>query len=270
MLLLPVVRARREPGLTQQNPNFPSAAGSGQLGVALKHPIPLGAPCPGKAAEERGCWAEPGLNPEEGCVVLEAREGAHVPPRLSRAGEEEDGDEDDEAEGATGKRAAEDDEVGRAAPPSPLRPEWVLGRHQRGRRRPGWVPGSGSCPSTSCCVPLGDAAQFHLYAGLVSQVLAVVAWSPAHPGFGAPALWRGTGQGRSGPRASCEKLPAAGNASGVPPCPCISRGTRNPSARPGVAPSPNGFPFPLRTTTSIPRSRKPTKMTRQQIIIIFF
>lgn len=40
------------------------------------------------------------------------------PPFVLHAGEEEDGDDDDEAEGATGKRAAEDDEVGRVGSPS--------------------------------------------------------------------------------------------------------------------------------------------------------
>lgn len=40
---------------------------------------------------------------------------SHILSFLLHTGEEEDGDEDDEAEGATGKRAAEDDEVGRAA-----------------------------------------------------------------------------------------------------------------------------------------------------------
>lgn len=40
-------------------------------------------------------------------------EGLTFPFFVLHAGEEEDGDDDDEAEGATGKRAAEDDEVGR-------------------------------------------------------------------------------------------------------------------------------------------------------------
>lgn len=58
-------------------------------------------------------------------------EGLTFPPFVFRAGEEEDGDDDDEAEGATGKRAAEDDEVGRAGSPSEphMSPEgWGVGR----------------------------------------------------------------------------------------------------------------------------------------------
>lgn len=53
--------------------------------------------------------------------------GSHVPSSLP-PGEEEDGDEDDEAEGATGKRAAEDDEVS------------VDGSQVLCWSRAGWVP----------------------------------------------------------------------------------------------------------------------------------
>lgn len=41
-----------------------------------------------------------------------AHEGSVVYLGFDSPGEEEDGDEDEEAESATGKRAAEDDEVG--------------------------------------------------------------------------------------------------------------------------------------------------------------
>lgn len=76
------------------------------------------------------CGAEAGINPEGRCVGLMF---------LFHAGEEEDGDEDDEAEGATGKRAAEDDEVGRVATPSapPVSPEGMRG----GSAGPGWAVG---------------------------------------------------------------------------------------------------------------------------------
>lgn len=83
-------------GPLQQIPIFPAAGGSDQLGVALKqHPLPWEGSC-----EDMGCCKHRG--------------GSRSSPSLPCAGEEEDGDEDDEAEGATGKRAAEDDEVGRA------------------------------------------------------------------------------------------------------------------------------------------------------------
>lgn len=65
------------------------------------------------------CGGVPGLNPEgEVCGTGTLPEGLTFPPFVLHAGEEEDGDDDDEAEGATGKRAAEDDEVGKVGSPS--------------------------------------------------------------------------------------------------------------------------------------------------------
>lgn len=178
------------------------------------------------------------------------RGGSRSSPSLPCAGEEEDGDEDDEAEGATGKRAAEDDEVGRA----PLVSRVGFGVESVGSEAPGWALGPGSCPCGSCCVPLGDSAQFFM------------CW------FGIPVLWwDGTGVLRPQsqlPEALCcgEHFCCREKAEQE------QRDPKSPLFLPlySVVPSPNGFTFPLRMTTSIPRSRKPTKMTRQQIIIIFF
>lgn len=67
--------------------------------------------------------------------------GSHI-SSLCTPGEEEDGDDDDEAEGATGKRAAEDDEVGRVGPPSEPRmsPEGLgAGRVSAGPEGLGWA-----------------------------------------------------------------------------------------------------------------------------------
>lgn len=89
-----------------------------------------------------------------------------IPPFL-HAGEEEDGDEDDEAEGATGKRAAEDDEVGKA--PGCLEPPVS----SEGWRGASVVPGarlSYGAGTPACvlgCLSKG-VAQFSLYTGLVS------------------------------------------------------------------------------------------------------
>lgn len=66
---------------------------------------------------------------------------------FSCAGEEEDGDEDDEAEGATGKRAAEDDEVCMQPGPLGLSVSKGLGTAPAGRI--GLGSGTPVCPYTS-------------------------------------------------------------------------------------------------------------------------
>lgn len=76
------------------------------------------------------------------CSTGTLPEGLTFPLFVLRAGEEEDGDDDDEAEGATGKRAAEDDEVGRGGSPSEPRvsPEGLgRGRVSVGPEGLGWA-----------------------------------------------------------------------------------------------------------------------------------
>lgn len=73
------------------------------------------------------------------CSTVTLLEGLTFPPFVLPAGEEEDGDDDDEAEGATGKRAAEDDEVGRVGSPSEphMSPEGLGGEGVSGARGAG-------------------------------------------------------------------------------------------------------------------------------------
>lgn len=140
------------------------------------------------------------------------RGGSRSSPSLPCAGEEEDGDEDDEAEGATGKRAAEDDEVGRA----PLVSRVGFGVESVGSEAPGWALGPGSCPCGSCCVCPWGIRPSSSCAGLAVITL----------GLGSQCCG-GMGQGCSGPKASCQRLCAVGNTSAAGRRQNKSRGTQN-------------------------------------------
>lgn len=129
------------------------------------------------------CGAEPGINPEGRCVGLTF---------LFHAGEEEDGDEDDEAEGATGKRAAEDDEVGRMAIPlePPVSSEG-LGRASAGPERPGWALGLERPAHAFPFLCLSrDTSHFHLYPGLVRRGCLLWLCRATGPGLGSPRVLR--------------------------------------------------------------------------------
>lgn len=172
---------------------------------------------------------------------------------LFHAGEEEDGDEDDEAEGATGKRAAEDDEVGRMAIPlePPVSSEG-LGRVSAGPERPGWALGL-ERPAHAFPFPClsRDTSHFHLYPGLVRGGACSGCAEPLALGWGAPGCSGQAGVGVPG-LATREGFARGGETLVLCFCPCPWGGRGDPKQSPAslpalvwLSPDPPAAPLPV-------------------------